>query len=136
MEKAIFRKPNENFALDIRGLSASTSTFNRGVMNLMNNCGFSARSHWSKYIEGNELVDSIFGIKYVISDDKTPVSNLYIASEGKNGLTIYENPYYLSIAYCVDSQMKELPVNNGSNKNPADYLERISSTTKKIQTLR
>ena len=127
MEKAIFRKPNENFALDIRGLSASTSTFNRGVMNLMNNCGFSARSHWSKYIEGNELVDSIFGIKYVISDEKTPVSHLYIPSEGKNGLTIYENPYYLSIAYCVDPKMKDLPVDNGTNKNPADYLEYLAS---------
>jgi uncharacterized membrane protein YfhO len=55
-EKALFRKPNENFALDIRGLSSSTSTFNRGVMNLMKKCGFSARSHWSKYIEGNEIV--------------------------------------------------------------------------------
>ncbi len=127
MEKTLFRKPNENFSLDIRGLSASTSTFNRGVMNLMNNCGFPARSHWSKYFEGNELVDSIFGIKYVISDENTPVSNLYIPSDGKNGLTIYENPYALSIAYCVSSGMKELPLDNGTNKNPADYLEYLAS---------
>lgn len=128
MEKTIFRKPNENFALDIRGLSASTSTFNRGVMNLMNNCGFPARSHWSKYFEGNELVDSIFGIKYVISDEKVPVSNLYIASEGLDGLTIYENPYALSIAYCVDANMKVLPLENGANDNPADYLEYLASS--------
>lgn len=127
MEKTLFRKPNENFALDIRGLSASTSTFNKDVMNLMKYCGFPARSHWSKYFEGNELVDSIFGIKYVISDENTPVSHLYIPSEGKNGLTVYKNPYALSIAYCVDSAMKELEAENNSPKTPYRYLEYLVS---------
>lgn len=127
IEKTLFRKPNENFALDIRGLSASTSTFNKDVMNLMKNCGFSARSHWSKYFEGNELVDSIFGIKYVISNDKVPVSHLYSASEGKDGLTVYKNPYALSIAYCVDAQMKELDRDRNHTLTPYKYLEYLVS---------
>ena len=123
-EKALFRKPNENFALDIRGLSSSTSTFNRGVMNLMKKCGFSARSHWSKYIEGNEVVDSIFGVKYVISDETVPVSSLYVPVEGgTNGLTIYQNPYTLSLAYCVDKGMKEFDVDKAGYANPYNFLE-------------
>ncbi len=126
MEKTIFRKPNENFALDIRGLTASTSTFNRDVMDLMKYCGFSARSHWSKYLEGNEVVDSIFGIKYVISDEDTPVSNLYPSTEGKDSLTIYKNPYALSIAYPVDAGMKEISVKHDV-ASPLQYLEYLTS---------
>ncbi|MBR2296968.1 MAG: YfhO family protein [Clostridia bacterium] len=126
MEKTLFRKPNENFALDIRGLTASTSTFNRDVMNLMKYCGFNARSHWSKYFEGNEVVDSIFGIKYVISNDDIPVSNLYYAKDGKNDLLIYENPYALSIAYPVSSQMKELDAVH-TVSSPLQYLEYLTS---------
>lgn len=126
LEKTLFRKPNENFALDIRGLSASTSTFNKDVMNLMKNCGFSARSHWSKYFEGNELVDSIFGIKYVVSKD-IPVSHIYTPLEGKNGLTVYKNPYALSIAYCVDAQMKELERDKNHTLTPYRYLEYLVS---------
>ena len=126
MEKTLYKKPNENFALDIRGLTSSTSTFNRSVMNLMQKCGFPARSHWSKYFEGNELVDSIFGIKYVISDDKTPVSHTYTASEGLNGLTVYQNKYALPIAYCADIGMKELPFELEGSLSPIRYLEYIT----------
>lgn len=123
-EKALFRKPNENFALDIRGLSSSTSTFNRGVMNLMKKCGFSARSHWSKYIEGNEIVDALFGVKYVISDETVPVSSLYSPVQGgTNGLTIYQNPYALSIAYCVDSGMKNFDIDKTGVSVPYNFLE-------------
>ena len=128
-EKALFRKPNENFALDIRGLSSSTSTFNRGVMELMKKFGFSARSHWNKYIEGNEVVDSIFGVRYVISDESVPVSNLYVPVEGgTNGLTIYKNPYALSIAYCVSAEMKDFDLESSRANRPYDFMEYLCST--------
>ena len=128
-EKALFRKPNENFALDIRGLSSSTSTFNRGVMNLMKKLGFSARSHWNKYIEGNEIVDTVFGVKYVISDSSVPVSNLYVpVSGGENGLTIYQNPYALSIAYCVSAGLKDLDMNKSGTTRAYDFMEYLCET--------
>lgn len=136
MEKTLFRKPNENFALDIRGLSSSTSTYNKGVMELMKRCGFPARSHWSKYIEGNEVVDSIFGVKYVITDDKIPVSNLYTPVEGgENGLTIYENPYVLSLAYCVDAGMKDADV-NAPVRHSFGFLEYMASKMVASEDLR
>ncbi len=126
-EKALFKKPNENFALDLRGLSSSTSTFNRGVMELMKQCGFPARSHWNKYIEGNEIVDSIFGVKYVISDETVPVSSLYTPIQGgSNGLTIYKNPYALSVAYCVSAQMKGFDVN--ASTAGYDFLEAFGAS--------
>lgn len=127
MEKALFRKPNENFALDIRGLSSSTSTYNKGVMELMKKCGFSARSHWSKYIEGNEVVDSIFGIKYMLTEN-IPVSNLYTPIPGgTNGVSIYQNPYALSIAYCVSSGVKNLSVSESGTTNAYRFLEYLSA---------
>ena len=106
-EKTTMRKPNDNFALDIRGLSDSTSTMNKKLMTFAQYSGFSSKSHWIKYYSGNEVSDSIFGIKYVISDDYYPVSHTYETIEGKEGKTIYKNENALSIAYCVSNKMKD-----------------------------
>jgi len=124
-EKTLYRKPNDNFALDIRGITASTSTFNKNVVTLFDKFGFVSRSHYTKYFSGNEVADSIFGIKYIIAEKDTKISNLYTKSDGQNDLLVYTNPYALSIAYCVDAGMKELILDDEENRihSPFRYME-------------
>ena len=106
VEKTNQRKLNDNLALGIRGLSNSTSTLNASTIKFLNQMGYASKSHWSKYLGGTPVNDSLLGIKYIISD--TTPENLkfldkYYYSVLEDDVNIaYLNPHALSIAYGVD----------------------------------
>ena len=107
-EKTNQRKLNDNMALGIRGLSNSTSTLNAATITFLNQMGYSSKSHWSRYLGGNPVNDSLLGIKYIISDSSSKNPNSltqYYSSvlEDKKNL-VYLNPNALSIAYGVDQK--------------------------------
>ena len=111
MEKTFFRKTNDNMALEMRGLSGSTSTLNKETIQFLNKMGYASMSHWSKYLGGTPVNDSLLGLKYIISE-KDIYENYYevYAVDEKNGFTAYYNPYALSIAYGVDEDILEFPL--------------------------
>ncbi|MBE6538939.1 MAG: hypothetical protein E7671_05700 [Ruminococcaceae bacterium] len=108
-EKTHHRKTNDNMALGIRGLSNSTSTLNAETIRFLNRMGYASKSHWSKYLGGNLVNDSLLGIKYIISKDD--LSHLYedsITAPDSDRYTAYINPYALSLAYGVNSKVNEV----------------------------
>ena len=108
MEKLVHRKYNDNMALGIRGLSNSTSTLNAKAIALLNNMGYTARSHLSKYQGGTPVNDTLLGIKYLIDNKDSQKLTHYYDKEFTSGLyDVYSNPYYLSIAYGVDKSVNE-----------------------------
>ena len=70
MEKIVHRKVNDNMTLRIRGISNSTSTLNASVIRLLFKMGYASKSHWSRYVGGNIVNDSLIGIKYVLDKEK------------------------------------------------------------------
>ena len=109
MEKTFFRKTNDNMALNVRGLSGSTSTLNKETIYFLNKMGYCSRSHQSKYLGGTPVNDSLLGIKYVLSDN--PVYANYYENYAFSGLyTAYRNPYALSLAYRVDDDLLKFPL--------------------------
>ncbi len=127
MEKNPYRKNNENLALNINGIASSTSTLNANVIELLHNMGFAANSHWAKYFCGNEVSDSLLGIKYVISEEGNHVSSLYECSEAENGLLIYQNPYALSIGYAANVKGKNILLSQPKQISPFTYLDGMIS---------
>ena len=136
MEKTHHRKTNDNMTLQMRGLSGSTSTLNKETIKLLNNLGYSSKSHWSKYLGGNPVNDSILGIKYLIAQKNQPQSQstynenqainalmdeLYTVFEENTDYIAYQNPYALSIAYQVSSDVKNFSYvqsdSEGDSKN-------------------
>ncbi len=111
MEKTFHRKTNDNMALNIRGLSGSTSTLNKETIKILNKMGYSSKSHWSKYLGGTPISDSLLGLKYIISD-QTLYETYYESylTDTENGYTAYYNPYALSIAYGVSSDVLNFPL--------------------------
>ncbi|MBE6713786.1 MAG: hypothetical protein E7575_00680 [Ruminococcaceae bacterium] len=112
MEKTVHRKTNDNFALNMNGLSNSTSTLNSETIKLLNNFGLSSKSHWSKYLGGNPVSDSLFGVKYVITkahgDEEM---ELYSETDlGNSDYTVWENPYAMSLAAGVDPLLLDVNV--------------------------
>ena len=138
MEKTYFRKTNDNFALQIKGLSCSTSTLNRDTIDFLRSMGYPSRSHWSSYNigvtgydAGTPVNDSLLGIKYLITNDDesyyygepifTPEDYEYPEKFTPNGeYDVYCNPFALSFAYGVADQW--LSFDYEDYDNPYDRL--------------
>ncbi len=146
VEKLVHRRKNDNFALDLNGLSNSTSTLNARAVDLMHQFGYAAQSHWSMYIGATAVTDALLGVKYVIVDetDDKPVMDyihklydLYDSTDGH--LDIYENPYALPIAYSADEEVLEydVPPENQEPEDPDEdeYVDPFTYMNKLISAL-
>ena len=124
MEKTKHRKTNDNMALEIRGLSNSTSTLNAETIKFIARMGYASKSHWSKYLGGTPVNDSLLGIKYIISEDDWSRYYEEAYSDGDK-YTAYLNPYALSIAYGVDSGLNDFDIGEGDT--PYERLNGLMS---------
>ena len=109
-ETVIKRSVNDPMALGIYGVSNSSSMLNSRVITFLHKLGFASQEHWTRYKGATPLIDSIMGIKYIISEENP--NNLYESRYEENGLTLYENPYALPIAFRADKSIKTLQLNS------------------------
>ncbi len=110
-EKTGHRKTNDNFTLNIRGLSNSTSTLNSNQIDFLQRMGYSSKSHWSKYLGGTPVSDSLLGLKYIMCESEEEMSALYgdaVFVDEENGISVYKNPYALSLGYTVSSDIAQM----------------------------
>ncbi len=129
MEKTYYQKKDDNFALNIKGISECTSTFNDYTQQFLQDIGYWSESNYTMYVGGTVVTDSLLGLKYLIySDESKYDENDYSPHPeqyyGEAILTpedydydedfspirdcyVYENPYALSLAYGVDSAWLE-----------------------------
>ena len=137
MEKTYFRKTNDNYALKIKGLSCSTSTLNRDTIDFLRSMGYASRSHWSRYLGGTPVNDSLLGIKYLITNEEetayygdpifTKEDYNYPDDLSPNGnYDVYYNPYALSFAYGVADNW--LNFNYEDYDNPYERLNAMITT--------
>ncbi len=128
MEKTYQRKANDNLAVDFKGVSEFTSTFNESTRDLLKNLGFYASSQTTKYYSNNVFSDSLLGIKYLLStgyrDDDGKITEVmsseYPYVEISNGYVLYQNPYALPLAFAVDKNIKNAVLDPNLN-SPFDY---------------
>ncbi len=145
-EKTYHRKLNDNMALDIRGLSNSTSTLNKSTIQFLRMLGYYSQSHKSQYKGGTPVSDSLLGLKYIISDKDLSViygdpvldgddyaaymdmtleelQEATFADEYKDyssdDLKVYYNPYALSLAFASSDDILDI--------NMRDYNEYVGS---------
>ena len=108
-------------ALRIRGLTNSTSTLNRSTITFLHQLGYASKSHWSKYLGGTPVNDSLLGIKYVLANEKNSQTLYYenaggsVTTYGNTEYTYYRNPYALSIAYGVSDALLDFDLSDGYN---------------------
>ncbi|MBQ8140457.1 MAG: YfhO family protein [Clostridia bacterium] len=123
MEKTNTRTVNDNMALGMKGLSNSTSTLNTETVEFLNKMGYSSQSHWSKYLGGTPVNDSLLGIKYLIDTKNSKTASLYYTEAySSEKYTAYLNPYALSLAYGVDSSVNDFDMTKYSS-----HFERLNS---------
>ena len=97
--------------LNIGGLTNSTSTLNKETINFLKNLGYASKSHWSKYLGGNIITDSLLGIKYIIDSENADISKYYDLTDlepvnvNNTDYYAYINNYALSLAYSVNESV-------------------------------
>ena len=121
MEKTIARTVCDDFALNIKGLSSSTSTLNASVIEFLNNMGYASSSHWSRYAGGTMVSDSLLGLKYIISESNTGSDLLspYMSDE-PNNLYAYLNEYALSMAFSSSPDIRSFDLTQTA-EDPTKY---------------
>ena len=138
MESKVYRREggvNEPMAFGFNGISHSTSTLNKSVIDLMRTFGYSSQSHWTKYIGGTPVSDALFGIKYVVTKNDKLDPNLYtVAAEGaedykyiptENTIYAMQNTKALSLVYGVSPDVATELVN--FNNPPYSYRSAMDS---------
>ena len=114
---------NTPMMLGIRGFTNSTSTLNSDTIDFLNYMGISSKSHWSKYYGATPAFDSFLAVKYVIATEDYDVPDGYVhLYDGGDDVAVYQNPDALSIAYAVNSNVKDFHL-----AHPDDYDEGVES---------
>ena len=124
MEKTTHRKTNDAMTLGIYGITNSTSTLNTSVINMLADMGYASRSHWSKYLGGTPVSDSLLGIKYVLRESRpADTTRELVVTDDENSTYGYYNPYALSLCFASDSAVYDFKFDDYGN--PFDYLNAL-----------
>lgn len=132
MEKTFHRTVNDPMGMGFAGISHSSSTMNTPVLKMLKTLGYGMQGHYTKYTGDTVITDSLFGIKYIMyKPDKITASpdprelnrqeyqnelkkpadiySVYLTPEdtGVEDITVYENPFALSMGYMVDPDILE-----------------------------
>ncbi len=111
MEKTYHRCVNDPIALQMYGMSHSSSTLNSTAITLLKQLGFTSREHYSRYDGATVLTDDIFGVKYILAkDERTLPYTETLPVESDQGISAYINEDALGFAYLADSAAAELDI--------------------------
>ena len=127
-EKTFSRKTNDNMALGLYGLSGSTSTLNEHTIVFLRRMGYASRSHWSKYIGGNPVSDSLLAVKYLIAErDEVVNEATEVFDYPDDNMTTYRYNYALSIANAVSPKLTNAPFTDDGITTPFRRLNSLVS---------
>ncbi len=130
-EKLEHRKPNDNLALGLNGLSNSTSTLNESAILLLRRLGLTSRSHWSKYVGSTAPEDVFLGVKYVYADKTKETLPRHIAfyydeiGETDSGIAVYRNPYALSPVFTTPTTFSNIDPGDSTVTDPFRMMNEI-----------
>ena len=134
IEKTYNRTLNDAMQLNYNGISHSSSTYQASTSILLEKLGIQKKQWFLDYNNGStEAVDSLFGIKYLLS--KKPIKKEYTEMFTEDETTVYENKNALPLAFTVLNDVTNI---NIEDKNvfeaQNEIFKRITGKNKKIYT--
>lgn len=97
------RSKNDGAWHNYRSISTFSSTSNAGVSDLFGYLGFEHSTNAYGYNGATMFTNSLFSVKYVISNKHLTEDSLQTYYTGSDGEFIYKNNYTLPIGFLVDS---------------------------------
>ncbi len=104
IEKNFFRSVNDPMAVNMYGLSHSSSTLNARAIDMLGYFGFTSNGHYSRFSGNTPLTCDIFGVKYILDCPGESTANIKSADD----ITVNENKDALPIGYLVNSKVSSL----------------------------
>lgn len=96
------RTKNESIGFGYNGITHYSSTYNRHVNNLLQKMGMAQAWLWSSYFGSTLVTDSMFSVRYIISEH--PVSPYYRTVKESGSAKLYYNSNAISLATAVNGQ--------------------------------
>ena len=126
-EKLETQTGNDSMKFNYNGISQFSSVRNRSASSTLDKLGFksSGTNLNLRYANNSILADSLFGIQYNISDspiDKYGFKDIY----QKDNLTLYENQYFLPIAFASQSVYNDVKFTEHTLDNQASFLNQLA----------
>ncbi|OXT14402.1 MULTISPECIES: YfhO family protein [Streptococcus] len=127
-EKLETQTGNDSMKFNYNGISQFSSVRNRSASSTLDKLGFksSGTNLNLRYANNSILADSLFGIQYNISDspiDKYGFKDIY----QKDNLTLYENQYFLPIAFASQSVYNDVKFTEHTLDNQASFLNQLAN---------
>ena len=133
METTYHRVTNDVMELGYRGLTNSTSTLNYKTIRFLARLGLLSTSHWSEYKGSTLALDSLLGIRYVLTPPSRSPGNTYVSVYTNRNHSVYQNPYALPIAYAVSDTVRSYDFSSASS--PLDAMNGIVSAMTGTDTM-
>lgn len=140
MEKTFERSKNDSISLNYNGITHYSASYDRNINSFLKNLGFSQDYFWCSYFGSTIMTDSLLGVKYIVSEN--PLSNYYQPIDSRENMTMYKNPYALSLAFMSDDRILDVhfkdkeylqnqnKIFRGLTNSDDDYLKEIEVDTK------
>ena len=105
------RTMNDALGFDYNGITHYSSSYLSSINTWLKRYGLAQNYFWSSGYGSTPLTDAFLGVKYVIADREPGMGYVKIGSE--SGMSLYENPYFSSIAFGIPENSPN-PINSGS----------------------
>jgi putative membrane protein len=120
MEKTSNFYLNDSLMLNYKGISHSSSTFDKNVSDLLKKIGYSYYMDWPSYGRGNTIItDMLFNIKYKISNYEDEEYFKNERTYGKHHLL--KNEKHLPLGFTSDGYIKKIE----ESKSPFEMQNKI-----------
>lgn len=117
---------NDALLLGYNGMTHYSSTFNAAINALTPKLGLAQTYFWNSGYGSNALLDSLFAVKYVISD-RAVASDYQYGDSTQEGTAWYTNPNALPIAYGVSGDCEDPDVQSASPfANQNQFVDQIT----------
>lgn len=105
---------NDAMLLGYHGMTHYSSTFHGAVNTLSRNLGLAQAHIWNSGYGSNPLLDSLFGVKYILEDGQA-AAGYVLRGSTEEGTAVYENPNVLPFVYAASCNNLDPEV---SSQNP------------------
>ena len=118
---------NDSMKYNFRGISQFSSVRNTDTSSTLDKLGFKSdgTNLNLRYQNNTLLMDSLFGIKYNISD-RNPQKFAFHKLETQGNQTLYQNEKALSLAFLTASPYKDIPFSNLTLDNQKNFLNHLT----------
>ncbi|NJD03867.1 MAG: YfhO family protein [Ruminiclostridium sp.] len=124
---------NDPYLYNYRGLSFFSSTSSKLPVKMLENLGYHSNSINSVGYEGSTaILDSLFGIKYLIYRSMNIEEKLYKKIASTDEITVFTNPYALPLGFQVPVELKKF---YSYSSNPFDAQNSLMKSISGIKDI-